>query len=255
MQLTAIILFIILSISHCSDSLKEPEQFPTHNTILTTKNKSLLNKADSLFFTDPKTKENCLTAIKIYSQINHLEAYWRLSRVYAYLAEISNSDEQSQYSEKGIYFAKQAITIDEKSAESYYYLALNMGHYADVNRLEGLNLLDKMEKAALKSIEVNPNLDQGGAYLFLGMLYYEAPGFTIGDTNKALKYLKKACDLFPKYPPNLLNFAIVLIKEDKTSIAINYLKQILAIRSVENENSNLSKWKKEAQKLINEQKS
>ncbi len=240
--------------SGCQKSIKPPvkKQFLTVKT-----SRLLIKQADRLYDRQPRKIFRVKQALSkyetvIYSNIKPKSGvYWKAARSCAFLSkQAKKSGLKSQYAEKGYKYGKQASSLNKNSAESHYYYALNLGLYADENRLEALGLLPTMEKEALESVRLNPKLEQAAAYLFLGRLYYEAPGFSVGNTEKGLKYLKKACDISPNYPPNLLSYAKILIEENQKQQAHIYIEQILNLKKSPQDNYLLAFWKKEAKKLL-----
>ena len=217
--------------------------------------KEAMRKADDLY-SDPRSLSRVRKALELYRKVNkstHLtvESLWKGSRACAYLSTYSESDdEKSDYAEEGIEYGKRGVKTNPKSGESHYYYALNLGLYADMNRFRALGLLRDMEREALAAIRLAPNFDYAGGYRFLGRLYYEAPAFSIGNRKKGLQFLKKACDIAPHYPPNLLNYGEILLKDDQKNLARKYLSKVLKIKRLREDNKLLPVWKKKARKLL-----
>ncbi len=66
--------------------------------------------------------------------------------------------------------------------------------------LSALSNLEEARNLLQQAIKINPSALDGAAYLALGCLYYQAPGWPIsfGDNKKAEQYLRKALALNPE---------------------------------------------------------
>jgi tetratricopeptide (TPR) repeat protein len=130
------------------------------------------------------------------------DAAWQFGRACFDLAEV---DEQNRAR-----IAQEAIDACGKSlatqtnAGNYYYLGLNLGQLARTKKLGALSLVDQMETALQKAIQLDPKFDYAGPHRTLGLLYRDAPGWpmSIGSRSKAQQHLLKAVQLGPEYPDN-----------------------------------------------------
>lgn len=124
------------------------------------------------------------------------------------LAELSaGSRVREGLAEQGTAAARFAIEKAPDLAAGYYFLALNLGETARTKSLGALSLLRQMEKALLKAVELEPQLEHAGPDRALGQLYLEAPGWpaSIGNKRKAREHLERAVALDPDYPDNHLS--------------------------------------------------
>lgn len=154
-------------------------------------------------------------------QTNDAAIAWELGRACFDLAEFAtNNAQRAPLAEQGITACRRAIALDSNSAPAHYYLALNCGQLARVKLFSALGLLDQMEAAFLRSIEIDPHFDYAGAHRALGILYRDAPGWptSLGSKKKARGQLEKAVELHPEYPGNRLNHLDSLLQwgEKKT---------------------------------------
>ena len=141
-------------------------------------------------------------------QTNDVTAAWQLGRACFDLAEFAtNNAQRAPLAEQGIAACRRAIALDSNSAPAHYYLALNCGQLARVKLFSALGLLDQMEAAFLRSIEIDSHFDYAGAHRALGILYRDAPGWptSLGSKKKARVQMEKAVELHPEYPGNRLN--------------------------------------------------
>lgn len=136
---------------------------------------------------------------------NAVEACWQLGRACFDWAEYAtNGAQRASLAEQGMAACRHAIELDGTSAPSYYYLGLNIGQLARTKMFTALYLVTQLEKALKDSVALDATFDFAGAHRALGMLYREAPGWTIGSRSKARQHLDKAVELFPDYPGNQL---------------------------------------------------
>ena len=141
-------------------------------------------------------------------QTNDATAAWELGRAAFDLAEFAtNNSQRAPLAEQGIAACRRATALASNSAPAQYYLALNCGQLARVKLFSALGLLDQMEAAFLRAIEIDPRYDFAGAHRALGILYRDAPGWptSLGSKKKARFHLEKAVELHPEYPGNRLN--------------------------------------------------
>jgi len=110
---------------------------------------------------------------------------------------------------QGINAARQAITLDPKSAPAHYYLGMNLGELASTEFMGALRIVHEMEREFNTAADLNQQFDYAGPERCLGLLYRDAPGWpvSIGNKYRAKSYLQRAVNLAPDYPENILNLA------------------------------------------------
>lgn len=120
--------------------------------------------------------------------------------------------------------AARAAGVDTSSPETSYYFALNQGL---IIRSAGLLAIGKLPEIyqALQTAQKTPHLDYGGPIRVLGMLYMKAPAWPsgIGDLEKSLELLARACEEYPSHPQNFIFYAEALIQDDNNAEALKYL--------------------------------
>ena len=136
------------------------------------------------------------------------QAAWQLGRACFDCADVASSDQQrAAFAREGIAACRKAIKLDPKLGPAYYYLAMNLGQWAQTKGLGALKLVDEMVPAFQKAIELDPTFDFAGPHRSLGLLYRDAPGWpiSVGSRAKARRHLEKAVALSPDYPDNRLS--------------------------------------------------
>ena len=132
---------------------------------------------------------------------------WNFARACFDRADFStNNAQRAELAEQGIAASKRSLQLDPQSAAAYFYLGVNLGQLARTKLFSALGLLDDMEAAWEKSIQLDKKFNHAAAHRSLGLLYLDAPGWPIslGSRSKARQYLQKAIELVPEYPENHL---------------------------------------------------
>jgi tetratricopeptide (TPR) repeat protein len=130
------------------------------------------------------------------------DAAWQFARACFDLADFDESS-RARVAEEGIGACRKAFQRYTNAA-MYYYCALNLGQLARTKKLGALKLVEEMEAALKKALELDPKFDYAGPHRTLGLLYTDAPGWpmSIGSRSKARQHLLKAVALEPDYPEN-----------------------------------------------------
>lgn len=139
------------------------------------------------------------------------------------LAILSGSySERAEVAGQGIAACRAAAVQAPKEVGANYYLAMNLGELARTKLLGGLKLVKEMEALFLRARHLDEKCDFAGPDRCLGMLYFQAPGWptSIGSRAKARDHLRRAIELRPDYPNNLIAYAEVLNRSrDRTLLA------------------------------------
>jgi hypothetical protein len=134
-----------------------------------------------------------------------LEAAWQFGRACFELAEDAPSKaERARLAEKGIEACKRAVVMDDRSAHAHYYLGMNLGQLARTKGLGALKIVGQLRSSFERARELDGSLDNAGPDRNLGLLFRDAPSWTIGDRKAAQTHLVKAVTLAPEYPDNRL---------------------------------------------------
>ncbi|HEV8540934.1 MAG TPA: hypothetical protein VGR78_00960 [Verrucomicrobiae bacterium] len=142
------------------------------------------------------------------AQAGDTTAAWKFARACADWADsVENNEQRAATAEEGIEAGKFATEMAPTNAAGFYYLALNYGELARTKTIGALSLVNKMEHALIKAIQLDPTLDHAGPDRSLGILYRDAPGrpASIGNKSKAEEHLKNAVRLTADYPDNYLS--------------------------------------------------
>jgi hypothetical protein len=144
------------------------------------------------------------------SERSNVAAAWQFGRAAYDLAHVTdNNDERRAAAEAGMSACRHAIALAPDAAPAHYYLALNLGEFAQARKLAALKSLHEMESEFMAALNLDPKFDSGGPDRSLGMLYLEAPSWplSLGNKNKARSHLQAAVQVSPDHPENRICLA------------------------------------------------
>ena len=126
------------------------------------------------------------------------ELAWRLAKFNYYLgAHTPESTEQGKSYREGIEAGKLAVRLQDGKPEGHFWLGANYGGNAQISTLSGLGELDDIKQQMETVLKIDESFQSGSAYMVLGQVYLESPGFLGGDTSKAISYLEKGIKVGP----------------------------------------------------------
>ena len=146
------------------------------------------------------------------------DAAWRFGKACFGWADFARDNaERERIALQGIDACRQAIETQSDLAAAHHFLALNLGQLARTRRLRALTLVEQMETALKRAIELDSRIEHGSPDRSLGLLYFEAPGWplSIGDSRKAILHLEKAVRIDPEYPENRLCLLEALVRQGR----------------------------------------
>ena len=166
------------------------------------------------------------------------------------LADRTETDQirRERFAAEGVRWAERALSEGAQGrGDVYYYLAVNLGIAIKEHPAVALKNLDRLVASLEKALELSPDVNYGGPYRVLGMLYLMAPPWPqgIGDGDKALELLQEAVRRFPEYPKNQVFYAQALweIEGDAEREAITrHLNEGLVLMNQEPWQSVKDRW-------------
>lgn len=163
-------------------------------------------------------------------QRTNVDAAWKFGRAAFDRAEFSKDNaEREQIARQGIDACRLAIKHNPKLAPGRYYLGMNLGQLARTKTVGALSLVREMEREFLAARDQDESFDFAGPDRNLGLLYLEAPSFSIGDRTKARKHLQRAVALRPDYPENRLNLLDAYLRWNEKQAAKDELVDLRKI--------------------------
>jgi len=126
------------------------------------------------------------------------EIAWRLAKFNYYLgSHTPETTEQGKAYREGIEAGKLAVRLQDGKPEGHFWLGANYGGNAEISTLSGLGELDDIKQQMETVLKIDEGFQSGSAYMVLGQVYLESPGFLGGDTSKAISYLEKGIKVGP----------------------------------------------------------
>jgi hypothetical protein len=120
------------------------------------------------------------------------EFAWRLAKFNYYLgSHTPDSAERDKAFRDGIEAGKLAVKLQDGKPDGHFWLGANYGGSAKASMLSGLTEFDDIKREMETVLKLHEGYQAGSAYMVLGQLYLEAPGFLGGDTQKAIQNLEK----------------------------------------------------------------
>ncbi|HUU01092.1 MAG TPA: hypothetical protein VM425_06630 [Myxococcota bacterium] len=116
-----------------------------------------------------------------------------------------NSKRRENLAAEGVRWAEIAVSQGAGlNGAVHYYLAVNLGLAVYGHTALAVKNLKRISAQLQKAVQLSPNVDSGGPYRVLGMLYLLAPPWPqgVGDGDKAIKLLTKVTKYYPGHPLN-----------------------------------------------------
>ena len=223
---------------------------------------ALMNKGDALWLesTDP---ERTRKTIVIYEKVlaldpDNYEALWKIARAYFITGDaLPETDEyknrHKECGEKGMSYAKRALTVNPKGIEGHYYYGLSIAQYSiGISIVKALikGLGPEYEKHIGKAIELNKLYDYAGPLRAMGRYWYRLP-WPKRNIDKSIDYLKEAEALAPLSTRGRVYLAESCIKGGKKDCARKQLTMALETEPDLKLESDAIRWKARAEELFN----
>ena len=172
------------------------------------------------------------THLNYAAHSTNVDAAWHFARAAFDWAEFAKSDAQrAEIAEQGIAAARFAVQANPKLAAGPYYLGMNLGQLARTKSIGALKIVVEMEREFLAAKLLDEKFDYAGPDRNLGLLYLEAPTFSVGNRLKAREHLRKAVEICPTYPENRLNLVEAYLRADDMVSAEREMKPLKEIWS------------------------
>lgn len=156
---------------------------------------------------------------------------WRLAKFNYYLgAHTPDSSERDKAFHDGKEAGKLAVKLQDGKPDGHFWLGANYGGSAKASMLSGLTEFDDIKREMETVIKLNEGYQSGSAYMVLGQLYLEAPGFLGGDTQKAIQNLEKGLKFGPDNSLIRARLAQAYAEADRREDARKQIETLLAMK-------------------------
>ena len=142
----------------------------------------------------------------------------------------ATSDARDDAYEAGMAAARVAIAAAPDKPEGHFWLAANMGGYAERHGIRGgLKYRGTIRDELEKVLAMDPAFLQGSADRALGRWYFKVPGLFGGSKQKSEDHLRRALAYNPRSIVTRLFLAETLEAMDRVDEAKSELKQVEAL--------------------------
>lgn len=174
----------------------------------------------------------------IESEPENIEALYTLASALTSLAAtIDDPTEAEATYDTAARTALKVVELDPTEAQGPYQRARALGRLAQFRGiLQSLFMAGDIKGGFEKAIELDDQL--GGAYHGLAAFHAEAPFIVGGDSSKAGPLFEKAIELDPTSPLRYLEYAEMLIKQEKLDEAKIQLDQLLTLEAKTSDDAN-----------------
>ncbi len=157
------------------------------------------------------------------------EAAWKRARAGYWIGgHQTDQSERDRAYELAMAAARVAIAARPNAPEGHFWLAANMGGYAEDHGIRGgLKYRGDIRASLEKTLALDPAFLQGSADRALGRWYYKVPGLFGGSKKKSEEHLRKALTYNPRSIVSHIFLAETLEALDRKEEAIAELKQVM----------------------------
>ena len=194
------------------------------------------------------------TSIHSISNVNGYASLWRGTRACAWLARNLNDRKQREtFALKGISMGREAAHKASTNVESFYYLGLCLGAFAELKGTPPRDIVREMRDMMQMAMALDPKFDYCGPHRFLGLLMVESdayPLYAVGTAELGLKHLETATKLCPDYGENHLVYAQALEKEGHDELARAEAEKVLESARPKDLTAEHDRWLEEANDIL-----
>lgn len=158
-------------------------------------------------------------------------AAWKRAKAAYWLGgHEATTDAQDAAYEAGMAAARAAVAADPDKPEGHFWLAANMGGYAENHGIRGgLKYRGTIRDELEKVLAMDPAFLQGSADRALGRWYFKVPGLFGGSKQKSEAHLRRALAYNSRSIVTRLFLAETLEAEGREADATSELQQIAAL--------------------------
>ena len=156
------------------------------------------------------------------------EAAWRLGRAGYWLGgHLPTEAARIAAFESAMAASRQAIAAQPARADGYFWLAANMGGFAELKGLRaGIKYRTPIRQNLEKVLALDPAFQKGSADRALGRWYFKVPGLFGGSSRKSEEHLRKSLAYHPQSIASRYFLAETLEDMGRKPDAIRMLQEI-----------------------------
>lgn len=164
------------------------------------------------------TMEKALSDADWAKQKAAFDAHFRLARAVAEQCAVDEGGACQASLAKATESAHRANELSPERVEGHYYLAQLIGFAAQTQRGADVKpLLNQLVSEAEAAIKIDEKFDSAGPLRMLGTVYTRAPAppVALGDPEKGVQLLQRACAAVPDHPLNYIYLADALFADER----------------------------------------
>jgi len=194
------------------------------------------------------------TSVHSISNVNGYAALWRGARACAWLARnLHDRSQRETFALKGISMGREAAHRASTNVESFYYLGLCLGAFAELKGTPPRDIVREMRDMMQMAMALDAKFDYCGPHRFLGLLMVESdayPLYAVGNAELGLKHLETAAKVCPDYGENHLVYAQALEKEGHGELARAEAEKVLQSARPKDLTAEHDRWLEEANDIL-----
>jgi tetratricopeptide (TPR) repeat protein len=193
-----ILTVIVVAVSSCTSRSSDPVAAPAETLPVA----ELIVRADKLYaqrgdLTQVRETVSLLRRART-GEFQNYDVAWRLARADYYLgAHTKDDNERDNAFREGVETGEAAVKLQGGKPEGHFWLGANMGGRAQASMLSGVADAQDIRREMEAVIKIDEKYEFGSAYMVLGQVDLELPGFMGGDPAEAVKNLEKGLQYGP----------------------------------------------------------
>jgi len=182
------------------------------------------------------------------------DAHWRLAKFLYYLGDRGeNEGARLKLLQTGIDAGKKAVALAVDRVEGHFWLAANIGSYADAKGgIRALGLVKTVRKEFEAARAIDPLYENGAIYLALGQIDIEMPGILGGSDRRGLERLEEGLKLAPTNAELKLAVAERYWTKGKKDEARALLESVLSEKDSLRTPNEIEEIRVKARKILND---
>jgi Tfp pilus assembly protein PilF len=181
------------------------------------------------------------------------DAAWKLSKFNYYLAtHTEDSKERDDAFKAGIDAGKTAVQLHNEKPDGHFWLGANYGGAAERSAIQGLATVSDIRNEMETVLRLDEGYQNGSAYMVLGLVDLNAPGFVGGDPKKAVEEMEKGLRFGEPNAFLHLHLAEAYKKVGRNDDARKEIKKILSMTPDPNYLPEYKESSAAAQKLLDQ---
>jgi tetratricopeptide (TPR) repeat protein len=124
---------------------------------------------------------------------------WRRARANQIVGLVAKKDDDKLVAfQRAIDAGKAAVAARPDGVEGHYWLGTSYGCYGETKgMLKALSSIGDIRDEMHAAIKIDPKYDDGGAYVVLGKIDFELPGWMGGNAKRAIEEYERGLELVP----------------------------------------------------------